>query len=553
MTMRTVRQLLFCASLGLASLLDFSAIAQVTASRLEHAASEPGNWMMYSGTYDSQRYSRLRQINKSNVRRLELQWVVQNQVPGVWQSNPLVVDGIMYLTQRPNDVMAVDAKTGKHFWLFRWTPDTNARVCCGSNNRGLAMLGDTLFMGTLDAHLIAIDAKTGKPVWNVEVGDVKAAYSITMAPLIVKDKVLVGVGGGEFGIRGYVAAYDAKTGKEVWRHYTVPAPGEAGSETWSGDDWKNGGAPIWTMGSYDPALNLVYFGTGNPGPDWNPAQRPGDNLYSDSVIALNPETGERSWYFQFTPHDAYDFDATQIPILADITWKGRPLKAMLFANRNGFFYVLNRATGEYLSGTAFTKVNWATGLDAKGRPLVVDLPPDVPVYPGNQGGTNWYPPAYSPRTGLFYFSTWENYASLYRREEVTYQPGRIFTGGGSQVPPPAPGAPTVGIGRRGPLNNWTDEVGSGATVAWNPITGKRVWSFPQFDVVDAGLLATASDIIFTGGREGYFYALDARSGKVLWKASLGGAIVMAPITYAVNGKQYVSVIAGNVLATFTLH
>jgi alcohol dehydrogenase (cytochrome c) len=553
MTMR--RTLLLLAAMALLSshALAPSALAQVTAQRLERAAAEPGNWMMYSGTYDSQRYSRLTQINKANVSRLELQWVAQNQVPGVWQSNPLVVDGIMYLTQRPNDAMAIDARTGKHFWLYRWTPDPAAQVCCGSNNRGLAMLGDTLFMGTLDAHLIALDAKTGKPIWNVVVGDVKQAYSITMAPLVVKDKVLVGVGGGEYGIRGYVAAYDAKTGKEIWRHHTVPAPGEPGSETWSGDDWKNGGAPIWTMGSYDPALNLVYFGTGNPGPDWNPAQRPGDNLFSDSVIALDPDTGARKWHFQFTPNDPYDYDATQIPVLADIVWQGKPLKAMLFANRNGFFYVLDRTNGKFVSGTPFLKVTWATGLDANGRPIPATLAPDAPIYPGNQGGTNWYPPAYSPRTGLFYFSVWENYATVYRREEAEYRPGRLFTGGGFQVVAPVPGAPTVGIGRRGPIDNWTNEVGSGATVAWNPRTGKRVWSFPQFDVVDAGLLATASDIIFTGGREGYFYALDARTGKLLWKASLGGPIVMAPITYTIEGKQYVSVIAGNVLATFTLH
>ncbi len=532
--------------------LPLAAAAQVTSQRLERAASEPKNWLMYSGTYDSQRYSRLNQITRANVKNLELQWIVQDQVPGVWQSNPLVVDGVMYLTQRPNDVMAVDARTGKHFWIYRWTPDAGARVCCGSNNRGLAMLGDTLFMGTLDAHLIAIDAKTGKPVWNTVVGDVKQAYSITMAPLVVKDKVLVGVGGGEFGIRGYIAAYDAKTGKEVWRFNTVPGPGEPGFETWEGEDWKTGGAPVWTMGSYDPSLNQVYFGTGNPGPDWNPAQRPGDNLYSDCVISLDPDTGKLNWHFQFTPNDGYDFDATQIPVLADISWKGKPLKAMLWANRNGFFYVLDRATGKYLSGTAFEKVNWASGLDANGRPIQTPQPEGTPVYPGNQGGTNWYPPAFSPRTGLFYFSVWENYASIMRREEVEYVPGRNFLGGGAAGVPPVPGAPTVGLARRSPIDTWTSEVGTGATTALDPMTGKRVWSFPQYDVTTAGNLVTASDILFTGGNEGYFYALDARSGKLLWKASLGGPIVMAPITYEVDGKQYVSVIAGNVLATFAL-
>jgi len=528
------------------------AAAEVTSQRLEHAASEPQNWLMYSGAYNSQRYSGLGQINKTNVKKLELQWVLQDQVPGVWQSNPLVVDGVMYLTQRPNDVMAVDAKTGKHFWIYRWTPDPGSRVCCGSNNRGLAMLGDTLFMGTLDAHLIAIDAKTGKPVWNIAVADFKQAYSITMAPIVVKDKILVGVGGGEFGIRGFVAAYDAKTGKELWRFNTIPQPGEPGSETWSGDSWKTGSAPIWTMGSFDPALNLVYFGTGNPGPDWNPAQRSGDNLYSDCAIALDPDTGQMKWHFQFTPNDGYDFDATQVPVLADITWKGKPLKAMLWANRNGYFYVLDRATGQFLSGTPFVKVNWASGLDANGRPLQTPQPEGAPVYPGNQGGTNWYPPAWSPRTGLFYFSVWENYASIMRREEAEYVPGRNFTGGGTIGVAPVPGAPTVSLARRGPIDTWTSEVGSGATVALDPRTGKRVWSFPQYDVTTSGNLVTASDILFTGGNEGYFYALDAKSGKLLWKASLGGPIVMAPVTYAIGGRQYVSVIAGNVLATFAL-
>jgi len=526
--------------------------AEVTSARLEHAGAEPQNWITYGGTYDNHRFSSLTQITKGNVKNLKLQWLMQNQVAGVWQSNPLVVDGVMYLTQRPNDIVALDAKTGKHFWIYRWTPDAAARVCCGSNNRGLAIANNMVFMGTLDAHLIAVDAKTGKPVWNVAVADVKQAYSITMAPLVVKNMVLVGIGGGEYGIRGFVAAFDIKTGKEVWRFNTIPQPGEPGSETWAGDSWKTGSAPVWTMGSYDPALNTVYFGTGNPGPDWNPAQRAGDNLYTDCLIALNADTGALQWHFQFTPNDGYDFDSTEIPLLADIIWQGKPLKAILMANRNGFFYVFDRQTGKYLSGTPFIKVNWASGLDANGRPI--QTPPEIgqPVYPGNQGGTNWYPPAFSPRTGLFYFSVWENYASIMRRDNVVYQAGRIFTGGGAAGAPPVPGAPTIGLARRSPINSWTDEVGSGATVALDPKTGKRVWTFPQYDVTTAGLLATASDIVFTGGNEGYVYALDAKTGKLLWKASLGGAIVMAPITFAVDGKQYVSVIAGNALATFAL-
>ena len=397
--------------------------AQVTGSRLADAAREPHNWLNYNGTYASQRYSTLDQITPANVARLESKWVVQNQVFGAWQSNPLVVDGVMYLTQRPNDVMAVDAVTGSLYWLYRHTPSPDAKVCCGANNRGVAILDDLLFMGTLDARLIAIDAVTGKARWNIEVGDVKAGYSITMAPLVVKDKVLVGVGGGEYGIRGFVAAYDAKTGKEVWKFYTIPGPGEPGHDTWEGDDWKTGGAPAWITGSYDPTLNLVYWGIGNPGPDWNPKQRPGDNLYADCAIALDADTGTLKWYFQFTPNDPYDYDSVQVPVLVDRPWKGTPRKLMLWANRNGYFYVLDRVTGEFLAGTPFVKVNWSSGLDAKGRPLLTPQPQGSPTYPGNQGGTNWYVPSYSPRTGLFYFSAWENYGTIYRSEEVEYKPG----------------------------------------------------------------------------------------------------------------------------------
>jgi len=528
------------------------ALAQVTSQRLERAASEARNWMTYGGGYDNQRYSGLGQITRDNVKKLNQVWVVQNQVPGAWESNPLVVDGIMYVTQRPNDVMALDAKSGRLFWIYHWAPDPGARVCCGSNNRGVAILGNTLFMGTLDAHLIAIDAKTGKALWNTVVGDFKSGYSITMAPLIVKDQVLVGVGGGEYGIRGFVAAFNPQSGKETWRFNVVPGPGEPGFESWNGDDWKTGGGSVWTMGSYDPVLNLVYFGTGNPGPDWNPAQRPGDNLYTDSVVALDPDTGKLKWHFQFTPNDGNDYDSTQVPVLADMDWNDKPRKLMLFANRNGFFYVLDRVTGQFLQGTPFVKVNWASGLDKNGRPIPTPQPAGMPVWPGNQGGTNWYPPAYSPRTGLFYFSAWENYATTYRREQAVYQSGRLFSGGAPGGISPAPGAPTLGIGRRGPIDYWTSEVGNGATVAMDPHTGKRAWSFSQYDVTDAGMLTTATDLLFTGGREGYFYALDARSGQLLWKTNLGGSIVNAPITYEIDGKQYVSVIAGNILSTFAL-
>lgn len=538
--------------IALVAALGYQLRAQVPTDRILRAAAEPQNWLTYHGTYLGQRYSTLAQITPANINQLESKWVVQNQVFGAWQSNPLVVDGVMYLTQRPNDVMAVDAKTGRLFWLYRYTPSPDSKVCCGANNRGVAILGDNLYMGTLDGHLIALDARSGKPIWNVEVGDVKQAYSITLAPLVIKDKVLVGVGGGEYGIRGFVAAYDGRTGKEVWRTYTIPGPGERGHDSWEGDSWKTGGAPVWVTGTYDAALNLVYWGTGNPGPDWNPDQRKGDNLYSDSVLALDADTGALKWHFQFTPNDGYDYDSTQTPVLVDANWKGTPSKLMLWANRNGYFYVLDRVTGKFLAGVPFVKVNWSSGLDANGRPIPTPQPAGSPTWPGNQGATNWYPPSFSPRTGLFYVSAWQDYATIYRKETSKYEPGKLFVGGGFTVLAPVPGAPTVGIGRRSPINNWTDEVGKGAIIAMDFQTMKPKWTTNQFDVTDAGMLTTASDLLFTGGREGYFMALDATNGKVLWKTNLGGQIVMAPVTFQVDGKQYVSVISGHTLVTFGL-
>jgi alcohol dehydrogenase (cytochrome c) len=407
-------------------------------------------------------------------------------------------------------------------------------------------------MGTLDGHLVAIDATGGRPLWNVAIGDPKLGYSITMAPLAVKDKILVGVGGGEYGIRGFVAAFDPASGKELWRFHTVPGPGERGHETWSGEAWKTGGGSVWLTPSYDPALNLTYWGIGNPGPDWNAELRPGDNLYTDSVIALDADTGALKWHFQFTPNDTYDYDSVQIAVLADIQFRGTPTKAMMWANRNGFFYVLNRETGAFLSGAPFVKVNWASGLDAKGRPIPTPQPSGQPTWPGNQGGTNWYSPSFSPRTGLFYLSAWEGYASIFRKEPATYVPGRNFTGGGHTVLTPVPGAPGPRIGRTSPLNDWTDTVGHGSVIALDPQTLQRKWTFQQYDVTDSGILTTATDLLFTGGREGYFHALDARTGAVLWKASLGGQIANGPMSYAVDGKQYVAVISGNSLYTFGL-
>ena len=533
--------------------LTFTVCAQAAEyDRIKNADAEPQNWLTYNGTYKSQRYSELKQITRRNVKHLELKWMLQNKVFGAWQSNPIIDDGIMYITQRPNDVIAMDARTGRVYWVYEHTPDPAYQVCCGANNRGVALLGEKLFMGTLDGKLVALDKVTGQPVWQQTVGDVKLAYSVTMAPLAIKDKVIVGTGGGEYGIRGYIVAYDAETGEEAWRFYTIPGPGEPGHDTWEGDDWKYGGASVWVTGSYDVEQNLTFWGIGNPGPDWNAEQRPGDNLYSDSVVALDVDTGELKWHFQFTPNDAYDYDSVQVPVLVDREWRGEQRKLMLWANRNGYFYVLDRTNGKFLLGKPFVKVNWASGLDDNGRPIPTPQPEGAATYPGNQGGTNWYPPSYSPRTGLFYFSAWEDYATIYAPLEQEYEEGSAFLGGGFTVQTPVHGAPTIGIGRYTPINDWTDVVGYGSLKAIDPETGDAKWTFDQFDVSDAGMLTTASDLLFTGGREGYFYALDARNGKELFKVNLGGQIVMAPVTFMVDGTQYVTVTSGNAMATFAV-
>jgi alcohol dehydrogenase (cytochrome c) len=539
-----------CWLLILFSLLPGSLGAQVTAERLLHASDEPQNWLTYSGSYASQRYSALQQVTAANVKNLELKWVFQAQSLQKFESTPLVVDGVMYLTQSPNDVVALDARSGRVFWLYHYAPSPAARPCCGIVNRGVAILGDSLFMATVDAHLVSIDAKNGHAQWDVKLAEPAAGYAMTMAPLVVKDKVIVGVAGGEFGVRGFIEAFDAHTGKQAWRFDTIPQPGEPGHETWRGRDWEHGSAAVWVTGSYDPDLNLTYWGTGNPGPDWNPEQRPGDNLYSDSAVALDPDTGKLKWYFQFTPGDPYDYDSVQIPVLANANWNGSPRKLLLWGNRNGFFYVLDRATGKFLAGRPFVKVNWASGLDANGRPVLTPQPPGAPTFPGIQGGTNWYSPSYSPRTGLFYLSTWENYATIFTGVNTDYHEGQRYTGGANTSP--IPGADNPVGQRQGPINTYTEELARGAVVALNPETGKPAWKFDMHDVNTSGILTTASDLLFVGGREGYFQSLDAKTGSLLWKQNLGGEIIAGPITYLVDGKQYVSIASGNSLFTFAL-
>ena len=560
--METARRMVLAGML-VGALAAGASAQDVSFERLRQAAQAPADWLTYSGSYFSQRYSELDQVTSANVGDLQLQWVYQTPVFGPWQSTPLVADGVMYLTQRPNDVIALDARTGRVFWVYSYPTAPDHRACCGSNNRGVAILGDRVFMATLDAHVVALDAATGVELWDVELADRHLAYSFTLAPLVVEDKVIIGSAGGDRGVRGFVVALDAATGEEVWRFHTIPGPGEPGHETWEEcppdpetycdpEAWMHGGAAAWLTGSYDPELNLMYWGLGNPGPDFNREQRPGDNLYSDSVVALDADTGELRWYFQFTPNDPYDYDSVQIPVLADIERNGVELKAMLWANRNGFYYVLDRATGRFLTGQPFVTVNWAEGLDDSGRPVETPQPPGVPTYPGVQGGTNWYSPSYSPRTEMMYIPAWESYASVFDAQPQEYEPGRSFIGGRPTTAEPVPDAPTVPGLTRGPINTWTAAAGSGAVVALDALTGQPRWKFEMTDVTSSGILTTASDLLFTGARSGYFQALDARTGDLLWRASLGGQIVNGPMTYEVDGRQYVAVIAGSSLSTFAL-
>jgi alcohol dehydrogenase (cytochrome c) len=528
-------------ALGLAAPL--AAYAQVTFERILNADREPENWLSYSATLDNQRYSRLDSVNTRNVAELELQWVWQARSLEKFEATPLVVDGIAYTVQAPNDVVALDAATGRVFWTYHHENSPAARTCCGRVNRGLAILGDTLFMGTVDAHLLAIDAKSGTLIWATAVADAAQNYSITMAPMVVGDKVMIGTAGGDFETRGRIAAFDVKTGAEVWRFYTIPGPGEPGNETWAGESWKVGGAAVWNAGAYDPETNLAFWGTGNPQPDWDGRERRGDNLYSDSVVALDVDTGKLAWHYQFTPHDEIDYDSTQPPVLADIVWRGEPRKVMLWANRNGLMYVLDRITGKFLLGKPYVKVNWMDGFDANGRPIrvpgMVPTPEGTLIRPHVHGAINWAPPSFSPRTGLFYVAHWEN-------------SGIMAIEG--QFPQP------VGINRRQtamgqvnlePFFNNDDEA-YGVVRAYDPNTLDPVWEHRMTDITWGGVLTTAGDLVFSGGREGYLLALNARNGDLLWRASLGGQVNSAPMSYAIDGKQYIAIAAGSALFVFAL-
>jgi alcohol dehydrogenase (cytochrome c) len=527
------------AYVSLTFLVTVSAIAQVKVpyERIRDAAKEPGNWLTTGGNYAGHRHSTLDQLTPRNIAGLKAAWIYQSREAGKWETTPIVVEGVIYVSERPNIITAIDGKTGRPLWNYRRPMPTDVAGCCGPVNRGLAILGDALYVNTFDCHLVCIDVNTGKERWDVTVADYKLGYSMTAAPLAVKDKIIVGISGGEFGIRGFLDAYDAKTGTQAWRFWTIPEAGQPGNETWgSGDAWKNGGAGTWVTGTFDPELNLVYWGTGNPCPDYNGDVRPGSNLYSCSVIAINPDTGKLQWYYQYTPHDVHDWDSNEVPLLIDATVDGKPRKLLVQANRNAFFYVLDRVTGQFITGKAFAKETWASGLDANGKPILI--PGSEPsadgalVYPGLEGSVNWPAPSYSPRTGFFYVHSQEDYAQVFYKMKQTYETGKNYDSGGTR--------------------NLLGAEPYGAVKAIEATTGNVKWEFREQISSNAAILTTDNGLLFTGTRDGYFYALDAVTGKPLWRFQTGGQVNGGPVTFLAEGKQYVAIAAGAGLFTFGL-
>ncbi len=511
----------------------------VTYERLFKATQEPGNWLTYGGDYRSHHYSSLNQITVDNVHRLRVKWIHQMHRPKV-ETTPIVVDGIMYVTRPPSDVLAIDAETGRALWTFDYRLSTRVYTCCGEVNRGLAILGTTLYITTLDAKLIALDARSGRMLWKKDIADPSLNYTATAAPLAVRDKIIAGIAGAEGGIRGFLDAYDAKTGERVWRFWTVPAPGEPGSETWGGDSWRNGGASTWITGSYDPELSLLYWGTGNPGPDYNGDVRPGDNLYSCSLLALDPDTGKLKWYFQFTPHDTRDWDATQVPVLLDSTLGGRLRKLVVVPSRNGFYYVLDRVTGEFLLAKPYTKQTWAKEIDNKGRPVLnpgqePTLEGNDSIWPGVDGGNNWMSPSYNPNTRLLYFNAREERRRFFKTDAPEFRPGESFFGGGGG-----------GGVRFRPEESW------GKLIAMTPETGEIQWEHRILSPPWAGVLSTAGNLVFSATPSGNFYALDARTGKELWHFNGGDRVHASPISFLSRGKQLITIAMGDLLVAFGL-
>jgi alcohol dehydrogenase (cytochrome c) len=500
---------------------------------IRDASENANSWLTYSGSYDSQRFSLNNQITPTTVQGLRLLWERQYDTsePSI-ETSPLVVDGYMFVTVPPNRVEALDAKTGAFIWAYNHDLPTHLALCCGLNNRGLAVLGSMLYFGTLDAHLVALDIRTGRVVWDVQIADSRAGYSITSAPLALKNLIITGVAGGEFGIRGFIDARDAATGKAVWRFEAIPQPGQPGAETWAGNSAQTGGGPTWLTGSFEPETNLIYWPIGNPSPNFDGTGRAGDNLYTNSVVALDADRGSLRWYFQFSPHDLFDWDATEILVLLGRNIAGRHQRLLAQANRNGFLYLLDADTGSFLLAKPFAKQTWADGIDRRGRPQVIagaqPTEKGTLIYPGVGGATNWESPTYSPVTGLMYVPVIDR-GGIFTEGHTEYHPGELFAGGYFQFSP--------------------DDISQAAVRALNPITGEVKWEYRNHATTVGGLLSTGGGLVF-GSQDEKFFALDAKTGHEMWYVSMGGRITAAPITFLCEGKQLVTIAAGHDILTF---
>jgi len=520
-----------------AALLIFvdTAIAEnkpVTDEQLRQGTEDTSGWYHYGGNYENWRYSPLEKINRTNVAKLAPAWIFQTGIPGQMANSPVVADGVLYVTSAYNHLWALDARTGDALWYYQHSLPADLRLCCGPANRGVAIHGDRVFMATLDAHLVAINRDSGDVEWQIKLAAHDKGFSATGAPLIVGDLVITGVGGGEYGARGFIDAYDVATGERRWRRYVVPAKGEPGNETWAGDSWKTGGGPTWATGSYDPEQNLLLWPTGNPSPDWDGDVRAGDNLYSNSVLALKPETGEIVWHFQFTPHDVWDFDATNGLVVAELGLADGPKRVVLQPNRNGYVYMLDAKSGKFLRGTQYVdRLNWSKGLTAEGRPVVdedyLPLAGGNPRYvcPGTAGGHNGsFTYAFNGRT-LFVPSI----ESCVKPETASmpFKEGDPYWGG-------SPGA-TEG----------EDGSSYGIFLAIDALTGERLWRHKDPHPFFGGALATGGGLVFSGNQRGYALALNAESGDVLWKFQTGSSIRGQPVTWELDGRQYVAIGSGS--------
>lgn len=499
----------------------------VPPERLLRAEEGAANWLMYGRDYGNQRFSPLRRIHRNNIRNLAPVWSFQTGVPDGLEATPLVVDGVIFLSTSWNHVFAIDTRTGAELWHYRRRLPPKLRYCCGPVNRGVAVWRRRLFLATLDAHLVALDVSTGRPLWDIEIGKVGDNLSATSPPMVVGDKVIVGIAGGDYPSRGFIDAYDAASGRRLWRFYTVPAPGEPGSESWTADSWERGGGATWMWGSYDPALDLIFWGTGNPYPDFDGEARRGDNLFTDCVLALEADTGTLRWHYQFTPGDVWDYDGVNEMVFAELRHGGRTVKALLHADRNGHLYAIERATGKLLYARPFVRVSWARGFDENGRPIVdpskIPTPEGVEVCPGAAGGKEWNAGAYSPLTRLLYLPVIENCALFFNSGVEARRRGL----------PPGPSG-----------FRYLPNQAYGKVMAVRADTGEPAWEVRTRTPMGAGMLATAGGLLFTGDAEGNFLAYDAVTGRQLWSYQTGSGIRGGPVTFLVDGKQYVAIASG---------